>query len=613
MSASNLGTYSIASQHATMLVRTKEGHAAMGLQLAGDDHVWIQIQKKTFTNWVNEQLRAAGRHIVDLETGFADGLNLVALAEVLQQKDLSRGVAKRPTNDHHRLGNIGVALKALTDDGVKLVNIGNTDILQGNLKLILGLVWTLILQYQIGKSKNMFPPKKLMMTWVQEVIKECQVTNFTTDWNDGIALSALIDYCEPGLFANWRHLNRRERLANCGDAMLVSQREWGIPLVVSPEDFSSDYLDELSGMTYLSYYMKEGSPGYRATLQWVKQKVVDMHVTNFTTDWNDGRALCSLVIALGGNVVGYPNLNPNEGQYNNQLGIDAARKLGVEPVLSAKAMADPDVEHLGIMAYAARCQNAKPRMSMEERVGITGDGLKVAYVGKTAHFYLEFKEKDIDAKQVKAEVVGPTQPIRVNLSLTSHGGSATYIPMETGMHQVIVYCDNTVISGCPVSVRVHPNVEKVTCSGIDKCAVGITSEIELHENGAGKGNVWVEATSPSGKVTSCPVRDHGGHTYVAAFTPSESGEWKVTITYDGQQIRGSPFTCHVFDASNVKISGVNTSRFIHILPYQINIIVSCSCSNISHMYIFIIISLSSRLRYRFAALLIILCKKVQYK
>lgn len=72
-------------------------------------------------------------------------------------------------------------------------------------------------------------------------------------------------------------------------------------------------------------------------------------------------------------------------------GIDAGRKLGVEPVLSAKAMADQEVEHLGVMAYAARFQNAKPRISVEERVAISGDGLKVAYVGKTVcgqHLYL---------------------------------------------------------------------------------------------------------------------------------------------------------------------------------------------------------------------------------
>lgn len=63
---------------------------------------------------------------------------------------------------------------------------GPEDIVNGNLKLILGLIWHLILRYQIGKTK--FPPKKLMLAWLQAVIPECQVGNFTRDWNDGVAL-----------------------------------------------------------------------------------------------------------------------------------------------------------------------------------------------------------------------------------------------------------------------------------------------------------------------------------------------------------------------------------------------------------------------------------------
>jgi len=36
--------------------------------------------------------------------------------------------------------------------------------------------------------------------------------------------------------------------------------------------------------------------------------------------------------------------------------LNAAKLLGVDPVISAKEMADPDVDHLGVMAYAARLQ-----------------------------------------------------------------------------------------------------------------------------------------------------------------------------------------------------------------------------------------------------------------
>ena len=83
--------------------------------------------------------------------------------------------------------------------------LGNTDIHNGNLKLILGLIWSLIAHYQLGASN--FPPKKLMLAWLKAVLPDCQLKNFTNDWNNGIFLSALIDYCQPGLMPNWRNLN----------------------------------------------------------------------------------------------------------------------------------------------------------------------------------------------------------------------------------------------------------------------------------------------------------------------------------------------------------------------------------------------------------------------
>nr|CAD7434062.1 unnamed protein product [Timema monikensis] len=85
----------------------------------------------------------------------------------------------------------------------------NVDIVNGNLKLILGLIWSLIMRYQIGRSK--FPPKKLMMAWLKAVLPECRVGNLTTDWNSGVNLSALLEYCQPGLFPHWRTLDPGDR------------------------------------------------------------------------------------------------------------------------------------------------------------------------------------------------------------------------------------------------------------------------------------------------------------------------------------------------------------------------------------------------------------------
>ena len=41
--------------------------------------------------------------------------------------------------------------------------------------------------------------------------------------------------------------------------------------------------------------------------------------------------------------------------------MKAGRELGVEPVISSKEMSDPEVDHLGVMAYAAWLEHLKPQ------------------------------------------------------------------------------------------------------------------------------------------------------------------------------------------------------------------------------------------------------------
>jgi len=76
------------------------------------------------------------------------------------------------------------------------------------LKLILGLIWTLILHYSISmpvwddedrEKHQEQTPKQRLLGWVQNKQPDKPVTNFTTDWNDGRALGALVDGIAPGM------------------------------------------------------------------------------------------------------------------------------------------------------------------------------------------------------------------------------------------------------------------------------------------------------------------------------------------------------------------------------------------------------------------------------
>lgn len=39
-----------------LLARSPEGHAAKGMQIKGNEDLWIEIQAHTFRNWVNGKL-----------------------------------------------------------------------------------------------------------------------------------------------------------------------------------------------------------------------------------------------------------------------------------------------------------------------------------------------------------------------------------------------------------------------------------------------------------------------------------------------------------------------------------------------------------------------------
>lgn len=70
-------------------------------------------------------------------------------------------------------------------------------IVDGNLKLILGLIWTLILHYSISmpmwdeeedEEAKKQTPKQRLLGWIQNKLPQLPITNFSRDWQSGRAL-----------------------------------------------------------------------------------------------------------------------------------------------------------------------------------------------------------------------------------------------------------------------------------------------------------------------------------------------------------------------------------------------------------------------------------------
>uniref|UniRef100_A0A673K7Z7 Plectin-like n=1 Tax=Sinocyclocheilus rhinocerous TaxID=307959 RepID=A0A673K7Z7_9TELE len=187
--------------------RVKRSRSASGEVLDPAERAVIRIaderdrvQKKTFTKWVNKHLIKTQRHVNDLYEDLRDGHNLISLLEVLSGETLPR---ERGRMRFHKLQNVQIALDFLRHRQVKLVNIRNDDIADGNPKLTLGLIWTIILHFQIsdiqvnGQSDDMSAKEKLLL-WSQRMVEGysgIRCDNFTTSWRDGKLFNAELELC----------------------------------------------------------------------------------------------------------------------------------------------------------------------------------------------------------------------------------------------------------------------------------------------------------------------------------------------------------------------------------------------------------------------------------
>ncbi|XP_063975575.1 microtubule-actin cross-linking factor 1 isoform X35 [Diachasmimorpha longicaudata] len=213
------------------------------------------IQKKTFTKWVNKHLKKASRHVGDLFEDLRDGHNLISLLEVLSGEHLPR---ERGRMRFHMLQNVQMALDFLRYKKIKLVNIRAEDIVDGNPKLTLGLIWTIILHFQIsdivvGQEPNV-TAREALLRWAKRSTARypgVRVTDFTGSWRDGLAFSALLHRNRPDLI-DWktaRSCQARERLHQ---VFYIAEREYHVTRLLDPEDVDTPEPDEKSLITYIS-------------------------------------------------------------------------------------------------------------------------------------------------------------------------------------------------------------------------------------------------------------------------------------------------------------------------------------------------------------------------
>ncbi|NXY79752.1 ACTN4 protein, partial [Glareola pratincola] len=191
---------------------------------------------QTFTAWCNSHLRKAGTQIENIDEDFRDGLKLMLLLEVISAE---------------RLFFFFIYI-------FFLFPLRLSEIVDGNAKMTLGMIWTIILRFAIQDiSVEETSAKEGLLLWCQRKTapyKNVNVQNFHISWKDGLAFNALIHRHRPELI-EYDKLRKDDPVTNLNNAFEVAEKYLDIPKMLDAEDIvNTARPDEKAIMTYVSSF-----------------------------------------------------------------------------------------------------------------------------------------------------------------------------------------------------------------------------------------------------------------------------------------------------------------------------------------------------------------------
>uniref|UniRef100_A0A8C2DBN3 Filamin B n=1 Tax=Cyprinus carpio TaxID=7962 RepID=A0A8C2DBN3_CYPCA len=588
-----------------------------------DDAPWKKIQQNTFTRWCNEHLKSVNKRVADLQLDLSDGLRLISLLEVLSQKKMYRKYHARPTFRQMKLENVSVALEFLDRENIKLVSIDSKAIVDGNLKLILGLVWTLILHYSISmpvwededdEEAKKQTPKQRLLGWIQNKVPDLTITNFSQDWRNGRALGALVDSCAPGLCPDWEIWDGEKPVENATEAMQLADDWLGIPQVIAPEEIIDPSVDEQSVMTYLSQFpkakLKPGAP-LKPKLNPKKARAYGPGepasspyklTLVLATALKSAACVCLCVSASvpgacratgrglqprgvrARQVADFKVDTRNAG--SGDLKVTVKGPKGLEEPVKQKDASD------GVYSYEY-CPHTPgkytvsitwagqhiPKSPFEVQVGpeagtqkirAWGPGLEGGVVGKSADFVAESIGTEVGVLGFAIE--GPSQA-RIECEDQNDGScNVRYWPTESGEYAVHVMCDDEDIEDSPFMAFIvadnkanNPDQVRAYGPGLEKsgCIINKPAEFTVEARDAGNGPLRIIAQDADGVPIDVKVKSKGDNVYSCSYTPTVAVKHTLAVTWGGVSVPNSPFRVNVGKGSHphkVKVFGPGVER-----------------------------------------------------
>lgn len=380
---------------------------------------------------------------------------------------------------------------------------------------------------------------------MRAALPDREITDFTSCWRDGSNLLALVNFCRPGLVPDIVSVDPANALENAQQAMKLAEDNFYIPQLMTPSDLTVEKPDERSVMTYLSYFSNRKSPGQKSLFLWIREQLPDsVVVTNFNTDWVNGIALGALVnVVSTGKFQEYEQFQQTtkeSGLENCQRSIEAAQTLlGVQKTITPEEFTKPDLNSLQRTAYLLQFYYATLKANV----------LDVRYpdepgAGKFMWVDMSYPGGNLSSIKgyAKGAVVGERET-----DIESLGNNIYRVSFETEQgdrYSLSVAVGGIRVEGSPFIFDLNPSdpqaVEQKNSMLPKK--VGIPAIFLFDTSKAGKGELTAEGRGTTSGSIPISIDSTSPASYQVSFIPMQSDTYTLTIKFDGQEVKGSPFT-----------------------------------------------------------------------
>ena len=372
----------------------------------------------------------------------------------------------------------------------------------------------------------------------------------------------MINAVKPGLAPNVTTLDPTKHRQNCILAVKVANSYLKIPRIISPDDLCSGLVDELSVMTYLSYFVE---PFQAKLLKTVQKILPQFGIKGFSEDWHDGRAFGALLTAC------FPNLFVNWAQFEGpnaqrefveELLKVARKRLGIRPPFKAADLVSGKVEELQIMTLIMQIKSAD-LVSLPDEIAVRGRGIEEADFQKETSFVIDTSEAgpgklDIDAfyeddgRKLKFRLVEKSKQVF----------GLTYTPTFTSNIIFNIMWSETPIPRSPFTVPVTDStlvkiVNFDTHSTVVEAGKPIALEFEAKDGGKGRLNGYLQYGRE--KIHAVAMGLPNGNIRLG-YTPTRSGTAVLHIFWNKEELKHLAVTYTVVDIGGYSVQALPRNK-----------------------------------------------------